>query len=410
MPARTTRDHPRTRRPDSGTLLPPDEPDVALNGATGHVLAAFAAADLEAFIDAALQVLKTAVTCEFASVFYVTGPDGLLKERDSRGREYSGEFMRRYAALSPAIPIALANPGIEVLSTRTAFPSSERALRKTAFFREIMQPQGWRHAVALCFWDDPPAALPAVVASVNRTAAQGDFPGSDLAVLHGLHALLDRAVRLLRDRDSARAVQECMAAAMCGGTRGHAILDAGLGLIEATPIARRLCAAWDDSDAPLDSDGTLRWGVPPALLAVCRELEHEWRSLLCANPGVTGVRLHRHIAHPSVPGLTATVTIVCPRTHGLGGPTFMLEFDRRVRGMTLDGADPTADVLRLMTPSQRAVALVLADGFSNQEIADRLGKTVSAVKFLLHKIYERTEVPNRAALVAVLRGNPHDGR
>ena len=56
-----------------------------------------------------------------------------------------------------------------------------------------------------------------------------------------------------------------------------------------------------------------------------------------------------------------------------------------------------------MTASERAVALILADGFSNQEIADRLGKTIYAVKFLLHRIYQKTGVPNRSALVAVLR-------
>jgi DNA-binding CsgD family transcriptional regulator len=50
--------------------------------------------------------------------------------------------------------------------------------------------------------------------------------------------------------------------------------------------------------------------------------------------------------------------------------------------------------------------MVLADGCSNQEIADRLGRSVHAVKFLLYKIYEKTGVPNRAALVAVLRPRP----
>jgi DNA-binding CsgD family transcriptional regulator len=56
-----------------------------------------------------------------------------------------------------------------------------------------------------------------------------------------------------------------------------------------------------------------------------------------------------------------------------------------------------------MTAAERAVAMVLADGLSNQEIADRLGKTVHAVKFLLHRIYQKTGIPGRAALVAVLR-------
>ena len=66
--------------------------------------------------------------------------------------------------------------------------------------------------------------------------------------------------------------------------------------------------------------------------------------------------------------------------------------------------------LQKMTAAERSVATVLADGFSNQEIADRLGKTVHAVKFLLHRIYQKTGVPSRAALVAVLRSRPNRSR
>jgi DNA-binding CsgD family transcriptional regulator len=59
-----------------------------------------------------------------------------------------------------------------------------------------------------------------------------------------------------------------------------------------------------------------------------------------------------------------------------------------------------------MTVAERAVAMVLADGLSNQEIAERLGKSVDAVKFLLHRIYHKTGFPGRTALVAVLRSRP----
>lgn len=374
----------------------------AVSVAPRQLLAAFAAADLDAFVHATHAVLRAAVDCEYATAFYVSGPNGLFKEHDSRGRPYSAEFMRRFVDLSPAIPIALANPGITVITTRSALVRPEKALRKTAFYREVMQVQGWRHAVALCFWDDPPAGLPVFVASVNRTRQQGDFSPREVAVLRGLHPLIDAAVRLFCARDAARAAHDGMAAAMSRGTCGHAILDGTLALVEATPIARRLCAAWNDEPSHAGDDPRL-WRVPPMLAAACRELHQEWRSLLRGNPDLTGVRLHRHLLHPRIPELTASVTILCPPRHGLADPPFMLEFDRRVHGLALDGADESTAVLRAMTPSERSVAIALADGLSNQEIADRLGKTVSAVKFLLHRTYQKTGVPNRAALVAVLR-------
>jgi DNA-binding CsgD family transcriptional regulator len=102
--------------------------------------------------------------------------------------------------------------------------------------------------------------------------------------------------------------------------------------------------------------------------------------------------------------------MVCPNTTGLAEPTFVLELDRRVHGVSLETADRSVPVLQKMTPAERAVAMVLADGFSNQEIADRLGKTVDAVKFLLHRVYQKTGVPSRAALVAILRSRPNRAR
>ena len=110
--------------------------------------------------------------------------------------------------------------------------------------------------------------------------------------------------------------------------------------------------------------------------------------------------------HTQDPSLTASITLVGPNTTGLAEPTFLLELDRRVHGVALTAQDRSVPVLRTLTEAEREVALVLADGLSNQEIADRLGKTIHAVKFLLHRIYQRTGVPSRAALVAVLRAGP----
>jgi DNA-binding CsgD family transcriptional regulator len=97
--------------------------------------------------------------------------------------------------------------------------------------------------------------------------------------------------------------------------------------------------------------------------------------------------------------------MICPPSAGLADPTFVLEFDRQVHGVTLEAPNGSLLILQKLTPAERAVALVLADGFSNQEIAEQLGKSIHAVKFLLHKTYEKTGIPNRAALVAILRSH-----
>ena len=81
----------------------------------------------------------------------------------------------------------------------------------------------------------------------------------------------------------------------------------------------------------------------------------------------------------------------------------MIEFDRHAKRAALGTTSRSVPILEQLTIAERAVAQVLADGYSNQDIASRLGKSVHAVKFLLHRIYDRTGVPNRATLVAALR-------
>src|SRR5688572_26808080 len=87
-----------------------------------QLLALFAADDLDELVEAAFRVLQDTVACDFASAFYRSTAKGLLKERDSRGRETSPELMRRHVELNPAIPLAMANRGIKLMPTRTGLP------------------------------------------------------------------------------------------------------------------------------------------------------------------------------------------------------------------------------------------------------------------------------------------------
>src|SRR6266511_4758639 len=98
-----------------------------------RLLELFAAEDLDAIIDAAFHVLAATVPCDFVSAFFRSTGDGLLKQRDSLGRESGLEFMHRYMALTPALPVALVNPGIKVLTTRRHLPRADRELHRTLF-------------------------------------------------------------------------------------------------------------------------------------------------------------------------------------------------------------------------------------------------------------------------------------
>lgn len=387
MPPRTGRKRPKAplRRRYKRSIISADQ-----------VLALVGAKDLDELIDAAFEVLQSAVASDFVSAFYRSSSKGTLRERDSLGRQYSPAFMRRYMELNPAIPLTRANRGLKIVPTRTGLPR-DAELRKLPFYREIMQRQGWRHAVALCFWGDPPADLPVFVTSVYRTEGSRDFSHAEIARLESVHRFIDNAVSRLHERDTAKSALDSVALTVRAGAFGLAVLDSNLCLVEANGVARRLCAAWLDEVSRRTRRSLHTWRLPLALGQVCMELRHEWETQLQINPDAAVLRRRSGIPHPHFDDVSASITMVCRNATGLSEPSFVVELER------IGKPDSLAPLLQRLTAAERVVAMALMDGRSNQEIADHLGKSVEAVKFLLHRVYQKTGVPNRAGLVAALR-------
>jgi DNA-binding CsgD family transcriptional regulator len=355
-------------------------------------------------IDGVFGVLQGVVSCAFASAFYRGAAGGFLKERDSRGREYSHEFMRRHAELTPAIPIALANPGVTIIPTRTGLTLADAKLRKTTYYREIMQVQGWRHAVALCFWGDPPVREPIGVFSVYRTDDEKDFSEQEILRLAQVHPFVDAAVNRMYEREAARALRDGVAGAMRDPTRGFAILDWNHRVMHANAAARHLGHMWSKREPVTRvTKHAQKWQMPLDLVIACRELQTEWEAFLIKHPEATGVRRHRRIRHAQVRGLSATVTLIGPRTVGFVQPSFVVELNHHRSDDNSATGTRASSLLAQLTRAELDVALLLAKGLTNQEIADKAGKTVHAVKFLLHRIYQKTAIPNRGAFVAALR-------
>ena len=63
---------------------------------------------------------------------------------------------------------------------------------------------------------------------------------------------------------------------------------------------------------------------------------------------------------------------------------------------------PALSGIAALTPSERRVADMAADGMSNREIAQALFVTVKAVKFHLHNAYGKLDVASRGELPAAL--------
>lgn len=369
------------------------------------LLALYSATTLERFIDEAFRTLSRTVACAYVSVFYQRAGEGFLRERDSRGRVWGRPFMRRYVELTPAIPFVAANPGVKILPTRGVLAQSDAVLHRTAFYREVMRRQGWRHAVALCFWPDTPASFPILVLSVLRTDRDPDFSDQDLNVLEQVHPFLALAVTRFHQLSATNAVSEGIAATLRETPRGIVVLDWQLDVVRTNDAGRRSCADWNGTAArgrarPLKASTA----VPRDLLNVCSELRQELQSVMRQNAD-SNARRRRHVVHPGTADLTASITAICQAT-AMAEPSFVIEFEGS-KSSGIQPAEPASDLGRL-TASEREVALAVATGVSNEEVAERLGKTIHAVKFLLHRIYAKLDVPNRSRLALRLRGGHVD--
>jgi DNA-binding NarL/FixJ family response regulator len=70
------------------------------------------------------------------------------------------------------------------------------------------------------------------------------------------------------------------------------------------------------------------------------------------------------------------------------------------------GPPPGGASFHALTPREREVAALIADGLSNKQIAARLAITVGTVKHYVHQILEKTGLPGRVAIAnEVLRSD-----
>lgn len=121
-----------------------------------------------------------------------------------------------------------------------------------------------------------------------------------------------------------------------------------------------------------------------------RELRDLVRAVVRQRHKVVPVKTLAALGAAKLPG---TVTIDVAATDELGMPLLVLS--------------PRASrALARLAPREREIATLIAEGLVNKEIADRLGLTVGTVKTYVHRIIEKTGLPNRAAIAAGLAGRP----
>jgi DNA-binding CsgD family transcriptional regulator len=379
--------------PSIARQWPTTREEAAISAA--DLLGLYSATTLGVFLDRVHRTLSKSMQCAYVSAFYKRSGEGFLEERDSRGRVWGGRFMRRYAELTPAVRIVSSNPGITLLSTRDALRVPDGELRSSPLYLEIMRRQGWRHGAVLCFWTDPPGTFPFFVLTFYRTEAESDFSDQELACLEQVHAYLAPAVSRFHQVSAHHSIEEGMTVALRHVPAGLVMLDWQLQLVRSNLAGRRSCVEWIRSTEPSRFDGATALQIPSDLLAACRRLRAAAITTLRKKPRALPPRGRATLVSNSE--LTATVTMVCAASE-LAEPGFVIEFERTRSRHTRKDPGP----LTRLTSSERQVAVAVAKGRSNGETAEQLGKTIHAVKFLLHRAYAKLGISNRVQLSVLI--------
>jgi DNA-binding CsgD family transcriptional regulator len=93
--------------------------------------------------------------------------------------------------------------------------------------------------------------------------------------------------------------------------------------------------------------------------------------------------------------LDAGVTVDFEASRSLGHPMIVLRMP--------EAGERTPASLACLSPRERQVADLIGGGLANKEIAASLGVTVGTVKDHVHRILEKTGLPNRAAVAVAAR-------
>jgi len=361
----------------------------------------------DALIKAIFALLKRAAPCDFVGGCLRIEPhsygDVPYRMIDSRGRTYPREFLEgAFFQEHPATPLLMANPGIKFIYTREVLPPDE-ILHASRFYREGMRVSGFRHAIGMYFWEDPPGPLPEVVFAPCRGEGQPDFNDDEVAVFERLYPHIDTALRRGRAIDKERAVRDELHG-LIDRARAACVLNWDLTVAEANRAAREMCARWNlgPASACLKPPS---FQLPAPLREACTALKERWSASLQQHPESGGVAERLSVPHPERPSLRATVSLHVHHTAPLGKPALLIEFEQPKKNVDRTTRRITDKVLNGLTLAERDLVRLVCEGKSNLEIASETGKALGSIKNALHAVFMKAGVRSRSALMAGMRGN-----
>jgi DNA-binding CsgD family transcriptional regulator len=351
------------------------------------------------FWDAAKEVLHTALPVHFICMClrpFALMPSTVFRERAPFASE---EEFQRFQEVSPIQAYLSVRPGTTLVRISDIVPDSE--LEDTEFFRRFMKPHDDRYFACLNFWNN---GLFQGLIGLHRTGAQHDFTDAEMALLAQLHPHFDTVLQRILNLHRERAVRLSLERLLVNLPIATVLMDWDLRVTSRNHSAIELCACWNiGPERAAREKNRAFFRLPKSVLAYCEKFKATWNPSnhrVCPLTSPSGV----YFTHPDQAGLRASVNLLQLDAAPLSMPMFLIRLENsRITGPRGETEKPAAiSLLTRLSPREREVAQLVGQGFSNDEVALTLRKSVLTVKRQLRSIYQKLDVVSRGRLTALL--------
>lgn len=302
--------------------------------------------------------------------------------RSAPARERPAEWWARNWTLHPGLPWLMANPGIAIGTVSDVLTEAE--LSAHLYYREFMEPEGWRYGLAFFFWTK--TGIGGFV-GVNRRQDQGDFSQAERETARAVHGVIAGAYRRIAHRvraDDSRRAFEALLAKLPVAVLLYAVREDRV--VFANSACREALAHWRGEAA------LKRRAISAALLPA--EIV-----LACARASFQRVE----VRHPGNEELRAIVHCVSNPAALIAERVVQVIIERRDRQRA---SAAWLSCTRVLSVREREVAELAACGLSNVQISLRLKKSPHTIKKQLEITYDKLGMGGRGQLSALYAGVP----
>ena len=378
-------------------------PDAALLARLHEpLLALHAAVEVEPLWRAVQGVLRAAVPAHRVTLFL--GHLGMGEARLVFTDPPIPDAARWYAERgkdNPFSPFIERHRGRKLYQFAEVLPPPAQ-FRRTEFYRRFAATEGWDKGVSVLYWARGEVKS---MFSLYRAPTEADFDAAELALLQYLYPFIGTAVDRVHLVHSERLARRGLEDFNKRLPVGLVTLDWDLRVVFANPEGLNACAQWNlGPEAARMFKSRECFALPAAVRDAARGLRE---AIARRNPKELHGQLGdiAQVPHPTLPGLSATVSASNNPASALAKPRFLVVFDawRAAASTAQQRHANSAAALRELTPREREIALLVAEGHSNDEIATTLSKSVLTIKTQLNAVFRKLGLKRRAQLIALLR-------